>query len=398
MKVFSLKLIFFMFLVFTFFSCRSKSEEKLIRIVFYRVSNDVVKNVEESLKGQILSNDDEKILLEFEKIDDINKLKERIEKDKNVSLVFSNTIHLPFKNITPFDTSLYETFPSCVKRYSFDGLEKNNEGVASLPILLNTYHFFFNNLIVKKQDESNFYYVDSFSNMLKSLSNRVKYPILCAGGDDETLLFFVATVMQMVGDAYSKENKKINNLKDRGKVFNSALELIVEWQKNGFFHPEWFRLKHSDISMFMDLKEIGVLFAPMNEYQKNGIKQFYSLIPYMPVSKDSSYSGLPISILSIIQPTQNEENISTLKSSYISKIVEYCISIEGQNELSTKTGFIPSSMSNMNQSAASSVRYTLATVPVVLEDAGSILLEDSGDSTLLLKEIRNYLQANGLGY
>ena len=72
--------------------------------------------------------------------------------------------------------------------------------------------------------------------------------------------------------------------------------------------------------------------------------------------------------------------------------------MEGQAQLSQKTGFNPCSMSNISQTSTSSVRYLLATISVVLQDAGSILLEDSVDSTVLAKEIRDYFQVNGVGY
>lgn len=401
MKAVVFKFIFAVFIFSSVFSCRNRSEEDVIRILFYKIPSDVAMNIEETLKKQILPNDDEKIELEFEQINDRSKLKERVEKDKNVSLVFSNTIHLPFESgsVAPFDISLYETFPSCVKRYSFGDLEKNAEGGTSLPILLDTYHLFFNNLIIERHQETNFYDINDFSHLLKEISTRAKYPLLCAGGEDETLLFFVASVMQMVGNVYSI-GTKIKSLKDGDEVLNSSLELIVEWQKSGFLHPEWFRLKHKDVSMFMDLKEIGVLFTQMSEYngRDSGTKNFYSLVPYMPISKESLLNGLPISILSIIKPIQKEENMSTLKDNYISKIIEYCISIEGQTELTQKTGFASSNIYNINQSSTSSVRYLLATASIVLEDAGSILLENSDDSSVLAKEIRDYFQVNGVGY
>lgn len=87
-----------------------------------------------------------------------------------------------------------------------------------------------------------------------------------------------------------------------------------------------------------------------------------------------------------------------MKSNYISKIIEYCISVEGQAKLSERTGFTSSSISNANQNSISSIRYVLATVSVVLGDVASIILEDPIDSTVLAKEIRDYLQVNGVGY
>ena len=254
--------------------------------------------------------------------------------------------------------------------------------------------------MVENQDGRSFSDVNDFSKFLKEMSNHAKYPFLCAGGEDETLLFFVASVMQMVGDVYSIGNKKIKSLKDRDEVFNASLELIVEWQKSGFLHPEWFRLKHRDISMFMDLKEIGMLFSKMSEYNKMSAetKNFYSLMPYMPLSKNSSLNGLPISVVSIIEPIQKEENTTAVKNNYISNIIEYCISVEGQRELTRETDFESSNIYNTNQRGNSSVRYLLATASVVLQDAGSILLEDSIDSSILANEIRDYFQVNGVGY
>lgn len=400
MKTFGFKVVFII-IFFLVFSCEAKKENEVIKVVFYKISTDIAKNIEETLIKQFSSND-EKIELLFEQISDFNKLKERVEKGENVSLIFSNTIHLPFESekASPFDVSLYETFPSCIKRYSFESLEKNTEGAMSLPILLDTYHLFFHKIMFEYGNERNFYDVDVFSDMLKEVSGKIKYPILCAGGEDDSLLFFVSSVMQMVGDVYSIKNKKIKSLKDRDEVFNKALGLIVEWQKSGFLHPEWFRLKYRDVSMFTDLEEIGVLFTKMSEYKemKSETKNFYSLLPYMPLSKDVSLNGIPISIISIIEPLQKEKNTSKLKNNYISKIIEYCISVEGQAKLSERTGFTSSSISNANQNSISSIRYVLATVSVVLEDVASIILEDPIDSTVLAKEIRDYLQVNGVGY
>ena len=397
MKVFGFKIVFLASIFFFLFSCSVKKEEEVIRIVFYKIPNDVASDMESVLKKQFLFNDDEKMVLEFEKISEENVLKEKVEKDENISLIFSNTIRLPFEKAKTisFDVSLYETFPSCIKRYSFGSLEKNAEGAINLPILLNTYHLFFNNMIFEKYAGMTSYNANDFSNMLKGMSLQAKYPLLCAGGEDETLLFFVASIMQMVGDVYSIRCEKISSLRDREDVLNSALKLIVEWQKNGYLHPEWFRLRHRDISMFMDLREIGVLFASMREYKKNENKQFYSLMPF-PLSKNSSLNGLPISVFSIVEPIQKKENTSEIKNNYISKIIEYCISMEGQKDLSDATGFNSSSMSNTNQNSVSSVRYTLATASVVLENAST--LEGSFDPTILAKEMREYFQANGVGY
>ncbi|MGP1437845.1 MAG: hypothetical protein ACTTKH_02095 [Treponema sp.] len=404
MKALEFRIVFSLFFVLFLFSCSNKKEEDVVRIVFYQVPSTKTGAIENILKKQFEPSSDEKIELKFEQVNDANKLKEMVEKDKNISLIFSNTAHLPFatEKAAPFDVSLYGTFPSCIKRYAFERLEKNAEGSITLPILLDSYNLFFNNTILEKKHVIGAYDVGVFSKLLEELSTQSKYPILCAGGEDATLLFFVSNVMQMVGDVYSIHDEKIKevNLKNRGAVFNDALELIVQWQKKGFLHPEWFRLKNIDISLFMDLKEIGVLFTPMSEYNevKSEARQFYSLMPNMPLSDACSLNGLSVSVLSLVKPIQKEENKSIAKNEYISKIIEYCISVEGQKELSDITGFSSASMSNINQSSTSSIRYILATVSVVLEDVGTIVLEDSSDASFLATEIRQYFQANGVGY
>ena len=138
----------------------------------------------------------------------------------------------------------------------------------------------------------------------------------------------------------------------------------------------------------------------MSEYKKmsSEAKNSYSLMPYMPIYKNASLHGLPILVLSILEPLQKEENTTEIKNNTISKIVEYCISVEGQTELTRETNFESSNIYNTNQRTDSSVRYLLATASVVLEDAASILLEDSIDSTILANEIRDYFQVNGVGY
>ena len=65
MKTLGFKLFFIIYIFLFIFSCSNKKEEEIVRIVFYKVPNDVAENVKSVVRKQF-SNNDEKLELVVE--------------------------------------------------------------------------------------------------------------------------------------------------------------------------------------------------------------------------------------------------------------------------------------------------------------------------------------------
>jgi|GEM_PF-1045752 len=387
------------------FSC-SSPQKKDVKVFFYHLELQHI-NAIKTLLSNKFSNDN--INLIFEELKDKDHIK-NIAQEEGYSIIFSKKRELPFSTsiLQRFSDEVYDKLSFNIRRYGKTNFPKRY--VFSLPLLKEPYY-----LVVKKGMDIKYFDIS----MNTSIYDKNKfereckncYPIMVSGGDDETLFLFLLFCMQSIKDTKEERRGKMTkgenedvrmsledkiemlNIIHKPKALHDSLKNLLTLQKAGAFHPEWFRLKKEDVSLFLELSEAGMAFLSRSEYQKMlKEKNFsYSLIDSSLVS--SPYP-LPTSIIYLFKIEKNVYEDGKMTPTKM--IEEYLMSDEGQKELGDATSLLPSTFNDENIKDIDDI--------LIIEDESSMKegaytkIEKIGDLPSLLEDVRQYFYVCGTGY
>lgn len=409
MKRYVLKALIF-YCIFPFFTSCYQKEKTVIKVAFYNVKKEAEKSIENSIKNKIESELDTSISSHFESIISASSLKRMVE-NKEVDLIFSTAPIPPFDgiHIERFNNTYCQSLPDFIKAYSINvfncenyshtpsikaksvNISKNDYLLC--PLLIEPYCLAIHNSLAQdlkleqSQVQTKKYTKEDFEASLEKCKHL--YTIMVSAGDDDTLNFFLSFIMKMFYD-YEIKRVEYIELKDMQSEIKNTLNIILKWQEKGYFHPEWFRLKKEDVSMFMEIGDAGFVFIKQREYESldQKIKNSYTLIPF-PTTTAFSQNYLPCSILSVAKITAKSKE----KGELIDKIIAYCLNQDWQQEIerTTKYTSLLSFIEKKN-------KYPFLLPQFVLDDTSTLSLKNIDQSSSFIKEIRYYFSIAGLGY
>lgn len=391
--------------IFLFFISCYQTEKTVIKVAFYNVKKEARQLIESGLKSRVENENSSEIDVQFEVVMQASSLTEMVE-NKRVDLIFSTTRALPFGDayIERFNNTYYQDLPDFIKVYSVDVFNYENNSCSTCikaksvdisknnyflcPLLIEPYCLAVHTGIAKDMEikQTKKYTGEDFEVALEMCKNR--YSLMLSAGDDDTLNFFLSFVMKMIYVSDVRKTK-YTQLKDMQQEIKNTLNTILRWQKKGYFHSEWFRLKKEDVNMFMEIEDAGIVFIKQSEYESlpKNIKDSYVLVQF-PTTTSFSQNYQPCSVLSIAKTTP----ISQGKSELIDKVIGYCLTQDWQQEMEGATGYISLFSFIEKKESPYSVHGC------VLDDASTLLLESVDQSPSFIKEIRYYFSIAGLGY
>ena len=206
----------------------------------------------------------------------------------------------------------------CLNGSFVDGLEKYTKKIpagiygnmpraitdktqVSLPILLDHYELAFyrpSRMNALNMPQS----LDELQEYLEKSKKNVFSPFFCAGGDDNTLLALVSAFTEAYGGtaAYNelcealKKEKTLKSVAETKLPLSSStakyftiidiLDIFRSWKDNEMVHPDWFHASLNDVKVFMEEKQIAVVFMPLS---------FHRTISYR-VIRDFESDRLPL--------------------------------------------------------------------------------------------------------
>lgn len=387
-----IKLFFFLVCLFAS-SCGGNKEKTVIRILFYGISDSNIETIQ-TLLDEKFGGSGKPFKLLFEKGDETLPIKSILEKEKHFSLAFTaNTKQILFSGtLNEFGASC-SSFPPFIR----SRFEKNS---FAAPFLINPYSLLCTKTALEKTKDISSFSLEQFENSMKPAIADNNFPLICAGGNDETLLFFIYAAGALNGSIPEfEEVRKADFKKSIPKELKNTMDLLVKWRKNGYLHPEWFLMKEKDISFFMEFKNTPMCFIGLEEYKhiNQEISKKYSAV-FFP-SYGSEKKILPVNIISIIMPVQNKKYLTDEKQDYILSIADYCMSGAGQSELAEACKLVPVNIdASTEDSKTADARYMVFAADAAVPDYADSFLNTHDDIQILANEIRLYLKVNGMGY
>ena len=327
--------------IFCFLACK-KSEKKVVNIFFDNVENAYVNAISE-----ILSSSGEK--------DEITFIFEKEMKDENHKME---------------ECLLFST-----------GLSNENTEV-SLPLLVEPFYLLANKNVLRENSSSLLQTIDEFASLLTKSNKR--FPILLSGSDDETLLFFLSSIMFMTEDTGALD---LDEVRDPSKWKNNPVfKRVIEWQTQGFFYPEWFRLTCTDVEAFMENEDIAFAFIKNSDLVKisKEVQDLYSVISLQSFDKKVS-SPQFAKVISLVSLKDGKSLKVDKKTSTIKKLLTLLNEKKETDELLKREGLLR--MSDLERKDDTYPNHLLV-YNVFAKDADKAMIS----------EMRQYFHVGGFGY
>ncbi len=364
-------------------------------IAFYDVPPKQVSAIQTVLK-ESLPNIEKNF--EWKTIPKEESLSSFLEKNTQTAFVFAYDQIGIFEAQNHFiqaEDSYFQQLPSTFLHNFFNTTEKNCYG---FPLLINPVIMAYNTALFTQLHLDLPDSFQSFETTLKKLKTDERFPLTCAGGDDTQLFVMISAIHAMKypnihSNIFStlRESQDLHSLSPEIKA---TLNILINWKKQGYIHPEWFRLMQSDISTFMQYGTTGIVFMPLSvNRQIDGEINNRFPAAQLPLPEKLSQKNMPADVLIF---ARTKESAKMKEADTIQKL----LSKQTTNELLAKiTGLAPVFSSALTQDTrATSARYWVAASNSVLPNFGNAAAYSNEEKAQLAKNIRTYLQVNGLGY
>ncbi|MBN2874829.1 MAG: hypothetical protein JXM71_07020, partial [Spirochaetales bacterium] len=101
---------------------------------------------------------------------------------------------------------------------------------------------------------------DALEAAMSSYANPVGPALLFAGGDDETLLLVLSVlcVSESGAAGYDRAVEVLRQGGDAEDALSGPLGVLTSWNRNGYLHPEWYKLTSRDVRAYVE-KGFGYL-------------------------------------------------------------------------------------------------------------------------------------------
>jgi len=233
------------------------------------------------------------------------------------------------------------------------------------------------------------------------IKKTTRWPILCAGAQDDDLFLLVGSLAEALGGLTAWEDlsarmMKENGLKETiaGGTLRNVLDELIRWRSAGLLHPEWFRMKGTDVSGFMEGNYAGIVLMPLSAHRlipQAAIEKFASM-PFPPAQAESERSVTAPATLGILIGRKKAEKNSV-------SFLENLAKADGQKKLTGMTGLAPvNSTAETADRQAADVRLWAASSQKPLPGIGTAAFSDSEKRKQFAQELRLYIEVGGAGY
>lgn len=287
--------------------------------------------------------------------------------------------------------SLFTLMPTAIRTAGFDGTNQ-----FALPILLDHFELAWNIKLFQKAGGREPKTLQDLTEAGKKVQTKSLWPMLCAGGNDETLLSFVGALCESIlGETGWKEIQAAASSANPSELIQQSnlvqvLEFLTTWRKEGFLHPEWFRMNKTDIESFMENEQaffVAMSLMDHRQVQQRVIERFNSTF-FPTLSFGTSRSVTAPAILALTPEKRRvHEQALLLRNSLVRP--------ETQAILSARSDLAPTgSQAQAPDKQANDVRFWASASSTPLPSFSTALYADPKDTNALAKAIRTYLESN----
>ena len=382
----------------SFFACKKAPEKKYI--AFYALPPDTVQALQTVLTERF---DTIEQHFDWKIIDPALSVTEFIEKNPQTVFVFSTDNRSLFEARSFFSLHSVETFQKLPSTFLNNTFARDDaDRYYAFPLLIDPVKLACNNVIAEKLGLNSYIMQEDFERLhQKAVQASLPFPFVCAGGSDEQLFAMISAVAAMNGltlnpDSFFVLGKQADLHTDCPPVLKTVLDTLVEWRKQGFLHPEWFRLIESDVSVFMEFNSTALAAMPLSASRrlKYEILQHFVTMQ-VPLPQLLSKKNMPAD--TVVWAQVSRDNDTPIPAA--DEIREFLYLQETDEALARATGLAPVFAAAQTQDAeASSGRYWVASSNTALPSFGNIACTTQTEKTALAAAIRRYLEVNGIGY
>lgn len=381
-----------------FFACNRAPGKKYI--AFYALPPDTVQALQTVLKDRFSTIEQH---FEWKIVDTALSVTEFMEKNPQTEFVFSTDNRSLFEARRFFALHSIEPFqnlPSTFLNNTF--VRENADKYYAFPLLIDPVKLACNNVVAEKLGLHSYIMQEDFERLhTQAVQSSISFPFVCAGGEDEQLFAMVSAVASMNGLSLKPTDfSELGNQADLQAscppALKTVLDTLVEWRKQGFLHPEWFRLIESDIAVFMEFNSTALAAMPLSASRriKNEVLQRF-ITMQIPLPQLLSKKNMSADTVVWAQAVQDESK----PFPQADEIRAFLYLKETDEALARATGLAPAFSAAQTQDAeASSGRYWVASSNTALPSFGNIACTTEAEKTALAAAIRRYLEVNGVGY
>lgn len=400
-KLIIFTVVFFIVLCITGFLFVFKKSQP--SVFFYNVPDNKREKIEEAISEVFKQKNGEDVKLPFNFKSYYGKepLSHFLKNDKSVCLVIAENGREVFnarEYLSEIDINSQSAVPSSLLNMFFD--EENNRTVA-YPFLFEPFEFLYDTDMFSELNITPPNSIRGWTEVLRKCKRETKYPMICSGADDRTLLFLISTIMNY--ERQKIESDKLVKFADRNssemvipKELKIALDILCGWKTEGLIHPEWFNLIDRDVESLMSFNMNAAAFMGIGQNRlisKDIINRFSSVT--LPSYDENKKLNLVASVF-VISKLKNRNRYLKLSNS----IFSFCTSNDGQFILSSKTGYVPAnSEARTYDTHALNSKFAAEISDFVLPDFTQSAFALSAEEKIsLLNKLRLYIKINGEGF
>lgn len=390
--------ILFVCACISFFACKKVPEKKYI--AFYALSANTVQAVQNVLKDRFSTIEQR---FEWKIVDPALSVAEFMEKNPQTVFMFSADNRSLFEARRFFSLHSLDTFQNLPSTFLNDTFaQEDADKYYAFPLLIDPIKLTCNSVVAERLERSSYIMQEDFERLhTLAMQSAIAFPFVCAGGEDDQLFAMISAVAAMNGlslnpNDFSILGKHADLHNDCPSALKTVLDILVEWRKQNFLHPEWFRLVESDIAVFMEFNSTALAAMPLSASRriKNEVLQRF-ITMQVPLPQLLSKKNMPADTVVWTQVVQNEGK----PFPEADEIRAFLYLQETDEALARVTGLAPVFAAAQTQDAeASSGRYWVASSNMALPSLGNIACTTETEKAALAAAIRCYLEVNGIGY
>lgn len=379
-------------------ACRKTPQKGYI--AFYSLPADTVETVQTVLKDRFATIEQR---FDWKIIDPALSITEFMEKNPQTVFVFSTDNRSLFEARRFFTVHPVESFqnlPSTFLNNVF--AHEDADKYYAFPLLIDPVKLACNETVAEKLGLTSYIMNEDFERLhTQAVQSSIQFPIVCAGGEDPQLFAMISAVAAMNGltlnpDDFSVLGKQADLRTEFPPALKTTLETLVEWRKQGWLHPEWFRLIESDISVFMEFNSTALAVMPLSASRRlkyEILERFITM--QVPLPQLLSKKNMPADTVVWAQAIQ--DNAKSYPEA--DEIRAFLYLQETDEALARASRLAPVFAAAQTQDAeASSGRYWVASSNTALPSFGNIACSTETEKAALATAIRQYLEVNGVGY
>ena len=326
-----------------------------------------------------------------------------MEKNPQTVFMFSADNRSLFEARRFFSLHSLDTFQNLPSTFLNDTFaQEDADKYYAFPLLIDPIKLTCNSVVAERLERSSYIMQEDFERLhTLAMQSAMAFPFVCAGGEDDQLFAMISAVAAMNGlslnpNDFSILGKHADLHNDCPSALKTVLDILVEWRKQNFLHPEWFRLVESDIAVFMEFNSTALAAMPLSASRriKNEVLQRF-ITMQVPLPQLLSKKNMPADTVVWTQVVQNEGK----PFPEADEIRAFLYLQETDEALARVTGLAPVFAAAQTQDAeASSGRYWVASSNMALPSLGNIACTTETEKAALAAAIRCYLEVNGIGY